>query len=450
MARFARLLWAVPTTLAVLALVKGAIESTSEAPAEQRFAPAIVDRMPPPGRLRAPDDARPMATMASPVRLRVRPAAIPREAAPDRLAASGKGVKRGNAQPVVEPPADGGEIFYPITTASDVPLLPEVWPGRTVRSAPSTSVRSTSGLASPLPTAPIAADGRPMVAVREQVSAINQKAVRLAERGALYSARAELLEALHLLAQAQDAQARSTSHVAALDAALTALAESDDFSSLRQGHPSASALAAVIRSHRTPVLKRVDASRLSSLTAGQHYLAYAQQQLTTAVGNDRSAAGSLYLLGKVHSHLASESNTTRSSHTARAMVCHQSALAVDPQHYQAANELGVLLASFGELTAARKALVASVTNHGTPSAWHNLAKVHERLGETDLARRARYESELLTAKGPKAGSGQTVQWIDAATFAARSRAEGAAASGGQAAVATATMPAETSSSAVRR
>jgi tetratricopeptide (TPR) repeat protein len=454
MARYASLVWAVPTALAVLVLAKGMLQPSSEAPPrEQRVAPAIVERLPSQGRLRAPDD-EPVAAGVRAAGPRARPASAQKSAELKKLAADARLVRPDAARPTVPPrrepaprPAEPAEIFYPITSAGDIPSLPGAWspvaqsaPPQTVFIRSSNDTAGSQAIARPMRAEP-RASGRAPASVQQQVAMMNQKALRLAERGALYSARAELLEALRLVAQAQDAQAGGANSVKALDAGLTALDEADDFSSPRAARQANVPLADLILPHQTPVLKRVDTSRLSGLAASQHYLAYAQQQLAIAAGTDPVAAQSLYLLGKVHSHLAGESAAVGPAHTARAMVFHQAALAIDPQHYQAANELGVLLARFGELTAARKMLLASVKSNATPSAWHNLATVHERLGETDLAKRARYEAELLAGKTQRPASGHAVQWVDAATFAAQSPPDGTDISGGKASVATATVPA---------
>ena len=97
--------------------------------------------------------------------------------------------------------------------------------------------------------------------------------------------------------------------------------------------------------------------------------------------------------------------------------------AVD-RNFLAANELGVLMARYGQLQEARRLLVHSVQVQPQVEAWHNLAVVHERLGEADLATRAAYERELLAQRmpAPSLASGN-VEWVDAKTFAAHSPGE---------------------------
>jgi hypothetical protein len=54
--------------------------------------------------------------------------------------------------------------------------------------------------------------------------------------------------------------------------------------------------------------------------------------------------------------------------------------------------------------------------------WHNLAVVHERLGETDLANRARHEANVCTSgAGSATGSSSMVRWVDAREFGSMGR-----------------------------
>jgi hypothetical protein len=65
-------------------------------------------------------------------------------------------------------------------------------------------------------------------------------------------------------------------------------------------------------------------------------------------------------------------------------------------------------------------LLHSVQVHPHVEGWQNLAVVHSRLGETDLAQQAQREGQLLasrTAPTP-AASNEMVRWVDPQTFAA--------------------------------
>src|SRR5947209_6576071 len=107
-------------------------------------------------------------------------------------------------------------------------------------------------------------------------------------------------------------------------------------------------------------------------------------------------------------------------HAPQSIVFHQAALAADGGNWLAANELGVLYARYGQLAEARQLLVHSITVHPHVEGWHNLAVVHHRLGETDLAQRAESQRQLLAQQSAKSadGAGDTVRWVDPKTFAA--------------------------------
>ena len=430
MPRIPSLVWAVPMTLALLVLAKGAVQR-SFWPAEKRAA-APPRRLDPPGRLHAPQDARPVLPPPNQPLL-VRPASIGDGVS---LSASTgnesriviRDVPRPTQQPPSQPqpqPQSKQEepILYPIVESDDTPQLAETFPGH----KPNAAAQRLPGDAAPnRPGSTFAAAATPMndqslSAVREQMVAMNHKAVKLAQRGALYSARAELLDALRLLAQSHDAHSGTTQRTGALAAALTAMDESDDFTPTKAG--AAVNSGDMIRAHQTPVLKRIDAARLAPLTCSQHYFAYAQQQLAEATDGQAAAANTLSLLGMVHGHLAGESTGGRSSHTARAIVFHQATLALDPKHYRSANELGVLWARCGEWAAARAVLLTSLQSQPTPSAWHNLAAVHERLGENGLAQLARNEAKMLSSKTPAEAGLPSVEWVDPVTFAAKTPAD---------------------------
>ena len=102
------------------------------------------------------------------------------------------------------------------------------------------------------------------------------------------------------------------------------------------------------------------------------------------------------------------------------MAFHQAALLVDPQNSMAANELGVLLVRFGQLREARQVLRHCIATAPRPEVWHNLAVVHERLGEQELAVLAHNEWQRVKqhqAIGSAAAPQPLVRWVDPAAFA---------------------------------
>ena len=102
--------------------------------------------------------------------------------------------------------------------------------------------------------------------------------------------------------------------------------------------------------------------------------------------------------------------------TRQAVVLYQAAIAADPKNFCAANELGVLFVECGRLEAARDMFIRSVSISPHPATWHNLAVVHGRLGETQLARQAQARADAA-GKPSASPSAPNVQWVDAATFA---------------------------------
>jgi tetratricopeptide (TPR) repeat protein len=258
-----------------------------------------------------------------------------------------------------------------------------------------------------------------MQPVSEQAATMSRRAYGMAQKGMLFSAKRELVQALQLVAQARDVQSRATIHSQALSAGLTALKEAEDFSpSSNRGDPLD--VSSVARGHRTTILK--SAADLPPVVAQQQYFAYAQQQLALAAGNEPGASHALYTLGKIHAATSAEGNASQSLDGPRAMVFYQAALAVDARNYLAANELGVLLARYGQLDEARRALVHSVSTRPHAQGWQNLAVVHRRLGEPELARLAEHERELLAknpAAAPHTSADQLIEWVDPKTFASR-------------------------------
>jgi hypothetical protein len=103
------------------------------------------------------------------------------------------------------------------------------------------------------------------------------------------------------------------------------------------------------------------------------------------------------------------------------MVYHQAAMLVDPQNHLAANELGVLLARYEQWQEAKRVFLHSVAANPLPQTWHNLAVVHERLGEPSLAAQARFELNQVARQNPQAAlpsRGPEVRWLSPAEFAA--------------------------------
>ena len=265
--------------------------------------------------------------------------------------------------------------------------------------------------------------GNRPVEIRESIAGqareyIN-KGMSLAQRNAIYSSRAQFIKALRLVSQALDIESGSNRHSAALASGLRALEEAKHLrpsGSRLEGNIS---LDRILMAHQTPVLQGRDLSRVSPIEAVQAYHAHAEQQLAIAGGRELAAADALFGLAKLQPHL-DLSNDDQMQVGPIAMSYFQSALMVYPNHFLAANELGVMFARFGQLQDAREVLrfgAAAAPNY--PDIWRNLAQVHRRLGEEELAQLAAEEYQALrpsTLDQSSIASRLQIQWVEPSEF----------------------------------
>jgi tetratricopeptide (TPR) repeat protein len=269
----------------------------------------------------------------------------------------------------------------------------------------------------PLPRSPA------LDAVARQADAQTAHGFELAQRGAIYSARAEFVAALHTIASALDSASCGNNHDRMLTAGLQALDEVDDFAAHGASTAGDADVARIVAGHQTPALKGVSLAGLSCTAAMSRYLTFAQEQLAGCTVGIPAGSAALYGLGKIYRVPESMHGPADPTHGAKAVALHQAALLVDNRNYRAANELGVLLAKFGRLPEARAALLHSVKISPQPTTWQNLSAVHQMLGERDLAARAHLEATVAAARlnrpiGAVDESSYAVQWLDPATFAA--------------------------------
>ena len=273
-----------------------------------------------------------------------------------------------------------------------------------------------SGDRSELPWARAQAGGPEMAAVVAQADLLVRQGFELAGRGATYAARAKFLAALRTISQALDAEQQTSFYSQALAAGLTAVKESDDFASGSGSIVMPIDVQYVIARHKTSVLKGHRESPVTPLAALQRYYSYAQEQLGAAAGQTSAGSMALYGLGRIATELSSVQSISDMNTAGRAMTFYQAALLADRQNFRAANELGVLLAHAGKHDRAREMFLLSLSVSPQPAAWMNLAAVHQRRGETDLASRARAEAlavQKSVPSTPEAG----VRWLDANSFA---------------------------------
>jgi Flp pilus assembly protein TadD len=254
-----------------------------------------------------------------------------------------------------------------------------------------------------------------MDAVGRRADALVKIGFRLAERGAVYSARRNFFEALGLIARSLDVARETQDHSRALAAGRIALSEARQFGA---GSLAAEVdLARLVAVHRTPVLKHEALDQLSPVVAQQRYYAYAQEQLTLAAGGERSAAMALYGLGKSAPQAQRVGAAGQLSAMGEQVTCFQSALLIDEQNYLAANELGVILAENGHLDTARLLFERSVAISEQAATWNNLAVALARLGDSAAASRAARRADELRGTRLANVTGDNVRWVDPATFA---------------------------------
>ena len=245
----------------------------------------------------------------------------------------------------------------------------------------------------------------------------------LAGRGAYFSARSEFTAALRLVAQGLDGEQNTSLHGQALGIALTAMKEAQGFIPTNGKLESELDLAAIVGSHRTPVLKNVPVEEIQPMRALNRYFTFAQEQLAIAEGQEVAGSMALSALGKMHATLAAKGGNEIPAPEAKAVVCFHAAILVCPRNYMASNDLGVLLARNGDFTGARQALEHSVLASRCSENLKNLSAVYRQVGEQRLAALATQKAqvaldkEVAQLKNAKLSGGGAVKWVDPAILA---------------------------------
>jgi hypothetical protein len=316
----------------------------------------------------------------------------------------------------------------PFTTPIMPPLVPDRLAARALHGPP-------ASIAPPARTLPrpstVSVQTEAMEAVVLRAEQMIARGYHLAERGALYSARAEFVQALRTIAQALDLRSGNRDHTQALAAGLTALEEAEDFVPDGSRLESDLDVATLIRAHHTPACKHLDTAALLPVTVLQQYYTFAQQELALAAGGVEAASMALFGLGKTYSTLAVEKSLPSAVAEPKAMVFHWAALAAHGGNFLAANELAVLEARWGQFATARSLLQYSLAILPHSAVWRNLAVVHQHLGETKLAELALREADVAGKREAVAKPGNPegivpssdVEWLDSRAFAATSRSE---------------------------
>lgn len=277
---------------------------------------------------------------------------------------------------------------------------------------------------------PIASIGTPMTNIGTQIAPVQielpesaaQKAVHhieygksLSRRGASYAARNEFFSALRVIAEANDAVINGNEFSTALSKSIRAMKEAEDFAAQDSQGFGIVDVPATIEAHKTKLLTPIEARQITPLNAMRRYYAYAGQQLDFAGGRNVVTAEALHCLGKLHSVISSQQPVSSGKiDISQAIVFHRSSLLSNSNNPASANELGVLLAKSGELNEATNLFKQSLIAQSTPQAWSNLAKTHQRLGESQLAQMAKAEIPIAAQSTSIATAG--IRWIDTPQF----------------------------------
>ncbi len=241
----------------------------------------------------------------------------------------------------------------------------------------------------------------------------------LARRGASQSARQEFYHGLRLIAQASDAGSGNTHHTAALKRAITTLREASEFHVGDSETQMVDNIAPIVDAHTSNVISMERAAGMTSIEALQQYYAAAQHNFEIAAGRNVVSGEALYCLGKLHSSMSQHETSAEPLGVAKSILYHRTAVTCDQRNYRSANELGAMLARNGQADEAIGLFKQSLRVKQTSQAWNNLATVHQRLGQSELAMRAGGEAERMANLGGFLSVQSGVEWLDAAQFNAR-------------------------------
>jgi len=234
----------------------------------------------------------------------------------------------------------------------------------------------------------------------------------LSRRGASYAARQEFYSSLRILAQSHDKQVGGTAYTQALRNGIVAIKEAEDFVVTDTEAQIGLRVPHVVETHSTKIISSQSAEGMTAIEAAQRYFAYASHQLSRCGGQNVVAAEALYCLGKLHSVQAKSSTISSKLDLAKSMIYHQAAISADGSNFRSLNELGVLYASNGRFEESKHMLKKSLRIRALPQAWQNLAVIHQRMGETQLAELANREFQMGSLQGPES----VIRWAPAEEF----------------------------------
>lgn len=259
------------------------------------------------------------------------------------------------------------------------------------------TVPETSVLIVPAERPEIGPEPRPVLSESAAIRSVQfiELGKSLAQTGATAEAEQYFIDALRILAADHDLYTHSHAYSRALDQGLLALQEIRDFTVQRYSSGEGLELASICQRHQSNALASSSLPVLDTAQALELYASYAQQQLELGAGHNGVTAEAMYCLGKLMTNQSLTNISEGYLLTRKALVFHQTALACEPQNDRSAHELGVLLADLGDLQQARTLLRRSLQIQPTVRGWENLAKLHQRMQEPQLAELALAESQRL-------------------------------------------------------
>lgn len=267
--------------------------------------------------------------------------------------------------------------------------------------------------------APIQSDVAPVNATLSE--SVAQEAVHhieygksLSRRGASFGARQKFYAALGVIARGNDVQVGGNVYTTALGRATRALREVQDFTVRNADISVGISVAEILETHQTRIISDNEAAVMTPVEAMQRYFTFAHQQLSFAGGRNVVSAEALYSLGKLHSVMAKHQPETLD--IAKAIVFHRAALSSDARNSRSYNELGVLLARSGQLAEAESLLKQSLQISPIAETWQNLAKIHGRQGQVQLARLAQNEFVIAAQLEPVQSPASQIAWLPGQAF----------------------------------
>jgi len=236
----------------------------------------------------------------------------------------------------------------------------------------------------------------------------------LSRRGASFGARQKFFAALGVIARGNDVQTGGNAYTTALGRATRALREVQDFAVRNADINVGISVSEILETHQTRIIGDNEASVMTPVEAMQRYFTFAHQQMSIAGGKNAVTAEALYCLGKLHSVMAKHQPETLD--IAKAIVFHRAALSSDAQNSRSYNELGVLLARSGHLVEAESLLKQSLQINPLAETWQNLAKIHNRQGQVELAQLAQNEFVIAAQLEPIQSPESQIAWLPGQAF----------------------------------